>query len=280
MGCMRIASWNIQCGLGCDGQRDFRRIADFLSSWSSADVICLQEVCRYIPDYTTAGEEDQLAVLKGLFPDYKTVWGPGMHWRQPEAPPQEFGNLTLVRGEVLDYRLHVLPRPPGNGFKQMPRVAVETVLAAGGERVTLLNTHLAYYNSAERMLQLDYLGQFLQWQQQNIVHPAWPGTGSWADLHRAAKTVLCGDCNFTTDSGDYSRMVENGWLDAWKLLHPGAEHEVTCGCHDDDIWPDGPHCRDYFWLSTDVAPHAGGCRVDTECMYSDHQPLELTLNFD
>lgn len=275
---MQIVSWNIQCGLGCDGKRDFRRIVDFLHTWSSPDVICLQEVCRYIPEYTSAGEEDQLSVLEKLLPEYAPIWGSGMHWQQPGKPTQEFGNLTLVRGDVLDYRLHALPRPPGGGEKQMPRVAVETVVAAGGDRLTILNTHLAYYNSIERMLQLDYLGQLQRWQEGNGVAPAQKGTGSWADRYRTTKTVLCGDCNFTVDGTEYRRMVEYGWHDAWQLLHPESVHSPTCGCHDDEIWPNGPHCRDYFWLSQDAAPHARGCRVDGACTYSDHQPLELTLS--
>ena len=58
---MEIVTWNIQCGLGCDGTTDLARIARVLRAMGEADVICLQEVSRHDP--AIAGGADQAAEL-------------------------------------------------------------------------------------------------------------------------------------------------------------------------------------------------------------------------
>lgn len=54
-----ILTWNIQCGLGCDGRVDLARIARVAQTMGEADVLCFQEVARNDPEI--AGGADQVA---------------------------------------------------------------------------------------------------------------------------------------------------------------------------------------------------------------------------
>lgn len=71
---MRILSWNIQCGLGCDGQRDIKRIIErIVDRFEEPDVVCLQEVARYIPEYCTDDQQDQYGTIATMLPQYHAV---------------------------------------------------------------------------------------------------------------------------------------------------------------------------------------------------------------
>ena len=67
------------------------------------------------------------------------------------------------------------------------------------------------------------------------------------------------------------------FVDAWPLIHPQISHAPTCGVHDRVQWPEGPHCRDFFFLAGACAETARDLRVDTVTDASDHQPLLLEL---
>ena len=66
----KIVSWNIQCGLGVDGQINLNRIAEVISSQGDPDIICLQEVARFDPASDQGQGADQYAILSDLFPHH------------------------------------------------------------------------------------------------------------------------------------------------------------------------------------------------------------------
>ncbi|WP_445503647.1 hypothetical protein [Microvirga sp. G4-2] len=41
--------------------------------------------------------------------------------------------------------------------------------------------------------------------------------------------------------------------------------------------PQGPHCRDYIFVSENMAGRITDMRVDVETTASDHQPVAITL---
>lgn len=273
---MHILSWNIQSGLGCDGVRDLNRIVNYLGKQMPADVICLQEIARFIPQHTSSGQEDQLTVITNAMDSYSSIWGTGIRWYQAGKPHQEFGNLTLIRGKILNSRVHCLPLPAGAGNYQLPRVAVETVIANDNEELRIINTHLAYHSATERKMQLAYLNQWQKWQEENLRQPAKTGDGCYAGKYQTAQTVICGDLNFEPEDDDYRSMKDSGWDDGW--MSPNASSiQTTCGVFDQNMWPQGPHCRDYFWLSKGLADRIKAVSVDTACPFSDHQPITIHL---
>jgi endonuclease/exonuclease/phosphatase family metal-dependent hydrolase len=111
---------------------------------------------------------------------------------------------------------------------------------------------------------------------------AQPHPGDETGLFRRSicprETVMCGDFNERVDGPAYRMLTETEFSDAWRHLYGDRPHPPTCGVHDHEQWQEGPHCRDYFFLSRD---HAGiravSLRVDQVADASDHQPLLLEI---
>ena len=64
---MRLFSWNIQSGKGCDDITDIYRIIEYINSSADYDLICLQEVARNLKEYCTQGQMDQPSILCAAF---------------------------------------------------------------------------------------------------------------------------------------------------------------------------------------------------------------------
>ncbi len=277
---MKILTWNIQCGLGCDGQIRLDRIIEEAKAFA-ADVLCLQEVARHFPEYCHAQQPDQLSAITEAFTDYVPFWGAAINWPGEGGSRREFGNLTLVRQPLaLDGRIHTLPMPPAHGVKQMPRCAVEAIvqMPESTRSLRIMNTHLAFHSQAERRAQLGYL---LDWEhsiRQWNEAPCAAAQGSYQFPPRPLASMLCGDLNLAETSDDYQWLLQQSfWLDAWHLLHPENTHAPTCGVHDADQWPEGPHCRDFALVSEALASWVKAIEVDVRTASSDHQPLLVTL---
>ncbi|WP_162224947.1 endonuclease/exonuclease/phosphatase family protein [Neptunomonas antarctica] len=276
-------SWNIQATRGCDGRFDTRRIINEIKSRSIPDVICLQEVSRYFPEM---GGNDQLQALQAAFPEHEAVWSAAISWRHTDTIRREFGNLTLVKQPLLeDFRLHSLPRPPAEGLWQMPRTVIETLIRTDQGILRILNTHLAFHNRSERWQQLNYLNQICEQASSRSHSPLAANTaGCYTPAPDSEVTLLCGDLNLTSEDDDYLRFVgQNNWQDCWLYLNP--EHKKsnkprtpTCGCFDHQQWPEGAHCRDYFFISPGFESHIKEMYINTQTDASDHQPLSLRID--
>ena len=277
---MRILSWNIQSGLGCDGVRDIERIIGYIKDCGPPDAICLQEVARFIPEYCAAGQPDQLQLIVAGLGGYNRVWGTGMRWRQPDGTQQEFGNLTLAASPVLDSRVYPLPTPPGNGKPQLPRIVTETLLPTSRGPVRLQNTHIAFHNRDENRLQVGFICRLQEWAEAGCANPPAVRAGAYANRFRTEATILCGDLNLTPDDPSYQLLADSCFTDAWSVNHPGQPHAPTCGIFDTETWPEGEHCRDYFWVTSSLQPLLSDIQVDRQVNLSDHQPVTLVLDCD
>ena len=68
--------------------------------------------------------------------------------------------------------------------------------------------------------------------------------------------------------------------DAWTACHDSRPHEPTCGLFDRRQWPEGAHCRDYyyfFFITADLASRVETVTVALDTNASDHQPVRLVL---
>ena len=278
---MRLLSWNIQSGKGCDDHTDIHRIINHISCSGEYDVICLQEVARNMEEYCAKGQMDQPEIIGNVFSTYSFVWGTGFSWPNIDVNKgnnQEFGNLTLIKKQLSDHRVHPLPMPATNGNKQMPRVAVETIVNREFGQISIINTHLAYHDSSERQQQLERLKLLEQERKNQILYPKKHDAGVYQVGSRPVARILCGDFNFGIDFPEYEYQIENQWLDAWTVSNKNMAHTPTCGLFDHKQWPQGPHCRDYFWLSNELATVKMNMDVDTVTPLSDHQPIVLEIN--
>jgi endonuclease/exonuclease/phosphatase family metal-dependent hydrolase len=265
-----ILSWNIQCGLGCDGRVDLARIARVAQAMGEADVICMQEVTRNDP--AIADGADQAEQLAALFPGYQVLFGPGL-----DRPPRQFGNLILSRLPVLQVFHHLLPQPAQGGIKHMQRQAIEVVVETRGGPLRVVTTHLEYYSDAHRAAQIERLRALQSAVAENEARPPKAGPSPYDPTPRPAALVLCGDLNLLPDDAQYALLFAPPFLDVWRHVRGGEPHPPTTGLFDRRQWPLGGHCRDYFAVTADVARRIAAIEVDLATDASDHQPLRLEL---
>jgi endonuclease/exonuclease/phosphatase family metal-dependent hydrolase len=67
------------------------------------------------------------------------------------------------------------------------------------------------------------------------------------------------------------------YLDAWMLRYPGRRHDPTCGIHDRAQWKNGADCRDFIFVSEDLAGRVRHVEVDGLTDASDHQPVLIEI---
>ncbi len=269
-----VLSWNIQCGKGVDGEIRIDRIARVIRELGDPDVICLQEVSRKLPLLDGVAPTDQVDELAALFPHHVPVFGAAV-----QTADWAFGNLTLTRLPLHSVVVHALPQPNLPGIRYMQRQATELNLQAGELALRVTNTHLEYHAAFQRLAQVRRLIEIhAEIVANQRTPPAYAPTGPYRDIGRAEHAVLCGDFNMTTLSQEYRELVEKSsprLYDAWEVLKPGTDHPPTCGIFDHQQWPEGPHCRDFFFVTDTIAQAVRSVQVDTTTDASDHQPLML-----
>lgn len=279
-----LLSWNIQCGLGVDGRVDLRRIVSVIKEMGDPDVICLQEVSRFMPDLDGAGA-DQVEALATGFPGMAPLFGAAIE-RHAQAGPgrASFGNLILTRLPVLQVFRHPLPQPPDPAVKHMPRQATEAVVETATGPLRVVTTHLEFHSQTQRLAQVTRLRELHAEIDGNERKPgAQPEDGPYAPTPRPVSCAHCGDFNMVHDDPVYRHMAEpfaDGappLLDAWITCWPGQPHDPTCGIYDSEQWPQGPHCRDFFFVTSDLAERLDDIVVNQETDASDHQPVLLKL---
>ena len=282
---IEIITWNVQGGLGADGRHSLERLARIISGLGDADIICLQEIAQYIPEIDGGHECDQIADLGRHFPAYEPVFGPAID--RPGKTPgrrRRFGNLILSRLPVLQIFLHPLPQPADSTIKHMPRQATEIVVDTGAGALRIMTTHLEFHSEAQRIAQVARLRTLHEEVCENSSRPGLdPGEGLYARVPRPPNAIFCGDYNFTPQSPAYAHMLAplSGaalpLVDAWTTRHGDRPHEPTCGLFDHQQWPEGAHCRDFFFVTADLAARVDTVAVAQETNASDHQPVRLVL---
>lgn len=284
---MNIVSWNIQAGLGLDGKVDLQRIADVIRALpfqvaGGPDVICLQEVSRYFSALTNRVACDQAAQLQALFPGYTSIFRPAvdlgpLDGNHPER--RQFGCMILSRFPVTQVFNHLLTQQ-GAGGKRMQRHLLEAVIDAPAGPLRVATTHLEYNSQTCRLAQVE---QMLCLHAEALAPTdacaMVQADSPYSAAPRPASAILCGDFNFLTNSEEYLRMTSElyGFEDAWCLLDGKERAFPTCGFDNAAQWPEGPHCRDFFFLTADLARRVTQADTETLTRASDHQPIYLTL---
>jgi endonuclease/exonuclease/phosphatase family metal-dependent hydrolase len=191
---------------------------------------------------------------------------------------REYGNLILSRLPVLQSFSHLLPQPAEGGIKHMQRVAIEAVVQAPWGPLRVTTTHLEYFSARHRAAQIERL---LEIQEEVAANESWPPLASrspYDAVPRPGSSVLCGDFNVLPHDSEYDLLFYRPDLaDAWKVVHGGKPHPLSTGLYDKVQWTTGPHCRDYFAVTPDLAKRAVAVEMDERTDASDHQPLRLVL---
>ena len=277
---MRLVTWNIQCGKGCDGVIDLSRIVSVAKSLADADVFCFQEVS----DNFTAldGGADQSAQLAALLPGHRPIFGPAIETVDNEGRAHRFGNMTLSRLPVLQIASHLLPWPRAGAPRSMRRGALDATVQAAFGPVRIVNTHLEFHSATQREVQI---ARLLDLQEEASTDPQAVSAvhaEPYGSQTLAASSILCGDLNF--DARDIQHRVlhasqrpGSNYRDAWEICRPGQPRQPTCGIYDRAQWPDGADCRDFVFVTEDLVSRVRQIEVNQATSASDHQPVLIEL---
>lgn len=278
---MRLITWNIQCGKGCDGVTDLARIVGVAKQMADADVYCFQEVSDNLANL--GGGADQSAQLAALLPGHRAVFRPAIESIDAEGRTHRFGNLTLSRLPVVQVANHLLPWPGANAVRSMRRHALEVTVQAGFGPLRVVNTHLEFHSASQRDAQI---ARLLELQEE-------ASTGSLAarSLHvepytsqtLAPSSLLCGDFNFDVSNPQHALIGQSArsglnYRDAWTICHGDKPRALTCGLYDHVQWSDGPDCRDFIFVTEDIGSRVRRVEVNETTDASDHQPILIELH--
>ena len=98
----------------------------------------------------------------------------------------------------------------------------------------------------------------------------------------AASSVLCGDFNFDVSDPQHALLHASSrpglnYRDAWSIRHPDRSHQPTCGLYDRVQWKSGHDCRDFIFVTEDLAGRVRRIEVDGASDASDHQPVLIEI---
>ncbi|MCB5173869.1 endonuclease/exonuclease/phosphatase family protein [Microvirga lenta] len=278
---MKLVTWNIQWGLGCDGKVDLSRIVATARSLCDADVFCFQEISRGFPSQD--GGEDQPGILADLLPGYTPVFRPAVEMFDKNGVPQVFGNMILSCLPVLQVTSHMLPWP-ADEVRSMQRQALEVTVAAKSGPVRITTCHLEFHSTAQRAVQVERMRELhAESTRRDRLSFRDTSSGPYRTLAAPVGAIICGDFNLVPEDDLYARMQMpiaadiSSFVDAWTARHGNVPHAPTAGVGDAQQWPQGPHCRDFIFVSEDIADQIADVRVDVETTASDHQPIAMTL---
>lgn len=278
---MKLVTWNIQWVLGCDGKVDLRRIVDTAKALCDADVFCFQEISYGFAPHDAG--EDQPAILSSLLPGYTPIFRPAVERADPEGRHQVFGNMILSRLPVMEITSHMLPWP-ATECRSMQRQALEVVVQADFGPVRVTTCHLEYHSVEHRQAQVEHIRQVHEnHEKRGRLKYRDTSEGPYRTLATPVGAIICGDFNLGPDDPLHAEMrkpFESGiptFVDAWMVKHGDAPHAPTTGIADFKQWPQGPHCRDYIFVSENLSERIEDVVVDVETTASDHQPVAISL---
>jgi endonuclease/exonuclease/phosphatase family metal-dependent hydrolase len=277
---MRLITWNIQWGKGCDGVVNLTRIVSTARSLGDADVYCFQEVSD---GYSSLdGGIDQSRLLATLLPGHLAVFRPAVETIDGEGKVHRFGNMTLSRLPVLQIASHLLPWPRAGEPRSMRRLALEVTVQTAFAPVRIVNTHLEYYSAAQREAQLVRLLDLQEEASADVKLASTSHVEPYGSQTVAASGVLCGDFNFDVSDRQHALLHASSrpglnYRDAWSILHPDRPHQPTCGLYDRAQWKSGPDCRDFIFVTEDLAGRVRRIDVDGVTDASDHQPVLIDI---
>ena len=276
---MRLLTWNIQCGKGCDGVTDLARIVSTARELADADVYCFQEVSDNFARLD--GGTDQSAQLASLLPGYTPVFRPAIEAIDSDGYIHRFGNMTLSRLPVVQIANHLLPWPEAGGVRSMRRHALDVTVQTTSGPLRIVNTHLEYHSAVQREAQVSRL---IDLQEEASAYPkdGGPHAEPYAAQTLAASSLLCGDFNFDVSDSQHTLIHESKrqglcYRDAWSIHYPGQSHAFTCGLYDRVQWSSGPDCRDFIFVTEDLTARIRRVEVDSKTAASDHQPVFIEL---
>ena len=288
---IKIATYNIQYGVGQDGNYDLTRA---IAEIQGQDVICLQEVTTNWAACNRDNQPDILAKSLNLYAAYAPAFEVDDSRCDENGvidnARRGFGNMVLSRWPIIYSRPHSLPRPPTQIPPEFypnvnfPRTALETVIDCEGTPLRVVSLHLSHLPGPQQQSQVETLKTLAASLTEEA--PLWendPQISQWTQNQTAPlvpqSTLLLGDFNFEPDSAYYAAMCDtltggNGKLiDGWLEAGGSQIHNGTC------VEYDGRLSRlDYLFASDNMRGSIHSARVNQRTTVSDHFPVYFCID--
>lgn len=276
---MHLLTWNIQCGKGCDGVTDLKRIVKVAREMADADIFCFQEVSRAFASF--ADGTDQAAEIAALLPGYFPVFRPAVETVDWDGQIRQFGNMTLSRLPVLQIANHLLPWPGAGTVRSMRRHALEVTVRTAFGPLRTVNVHLEYYSAEQREKQVQRLLELQEEASSSPRTATGPHIEPYESQTLAGSGMLCGDFNFDASDRQHELIDKSSraglcYRDSWTVGVPERARAPTFGVYD-TTWVKKPDCRDFIFVSEDLCDRVHRTEVNTETDASDHQPMLIEL---
>lgn len=163
----------------------------------------------------------------------------------------------------------------------MRRQALETLIDTPSGPLRVTNTHLEYHSAEQRRAQVERL-LLLQVEAASGETPILQTSVSepYAASTFVKSAILCGDFNLEPSDPLYALLNQSArgeafYRDSWRVVYPDRPHPPTCGIFDAKQWPEGPHCRDFIFVTGDLSQRIGIITVNEQTAASDHQPVMI-----
>ena len=180
---------------------------------------------------------------------------------------------------------HLLPSPADPEARFMSRQVTEMIINTGYNTFRMMNTHLEFHSEKQQIAQILRIKDLHKEACQQYNNPGIDKQNTPFEIvNREEKMIICGDFNFTVESKPYEIMTEPmpkdiiDLVDVWEVIYSKEPHASTCGLYDQKQWKEGPHCRDYFFLSKILEKKVKKFLINTETRASDHQPIRLIID--
>ena len=271
---LKVATYNIQFGIGLDGQYDLGRIADAVAD---ADIIAFQEVTR---GYVRNGGRDMVAELEALFPDRFTAnhmpadidFGSAVEDGNAAERRFQFGNMIVSRWPLISVRRHLLPRSMRVETLNLQRGALEAMIDTPAGVIRFYSVHLDHIDAEERHAQIAALKSVALSAVETGLAVTGLGEYGFPELPATEDFLLLGDFNFEPDLSEYRAMLSEGG------------HLVDVSAADAGwSWKD-PTDRscvkrlDYGFANPGLAARIEGAQVDQGAEGSDHMPVHVHIS--
>lgn len=282
---MKLVTLNIQYSFGRDGVSDLTRQADLVAD---ADIIAFQEVERH---WARTGDQDQAALLAGQLDDRYHAYGPGLDVDASQRAGsrvinrrRQFGVMTLSRWPILSARNFPLPKIDDGITMNTATSALETVIAAPGGPIRLINLHLSHVSPRERLLQLEALKTVLD--RAGAEGGVWSGSDpedvSWHNGESPPPMpldcIVMGDFNAEPGSDEWRFATSPnglGLIDS-HMAAPQKSGNTTF-FRDPAQGAETDMRIDFIMISPPHLARLRSSHIDEATRYSDHQPVWIDL---
>jgi endonuclease/exonuclease/phosphatase family metal-dependent hydrolase len=301
---MKLATYNIQYGVGADGVFDLARVA---ATVKDADIIALQEVES---GWERSGHRDLPAEIARLFPDRYVAWGPVVDIVKlvdgqpagPAVPRRQQGNMIVSRFPILAIRNHLLPKLGAREVLDFQRGAVEALIVSPLGNLRVYSAFLCHLSETQRVLQIQRLKEIVA--QADVEGPPLSGAhfrdASWSlepsPQYEGSRAVLMGDFNCAPNGDAYNELVgelsakygrfrrREGYIDCWEVARTRAGLALASGEPDgatrySSYPPQAGQGRriDFIFADHSFAERVVAATVLPFAMGSDHAPLFVEL---